>query len=172
MPLFLEAIFNLFLVLVVLRQAMSRLELVYSVVEDDINDWCSCFCIFPQVIGLWVWSTTFSYIYFLRVNGCNEHRIEKSGHLDVLQNGESHFSWDQDSLKGSFCSHFLHMALLRYFFFLYKHNKWGVHEVLRAFVLLTHTAIPRVPLRQGFSQARLKWKVKPSLGLIIDSDSA
>lgn len=38
MPLFLEVIFNLLLTLVVLRQAVSRLELVYSAAEDDIND--------------------------------------------------------------------------------------------------------------------------------------
>lgn len=39
MPLFLEVIFNLLLTLVVLRQTRSRLELVYSVAKDDINDW-------------------------------------------------------------------------------------------------------------------------------------
>lgn len=37
MPLFLEVIFNLLLTLVVLRQTRPRLELVYSVAEDDIN---------------------------------------------------------------------------------------------------------------------------------------
>lgn len=119
---------------------LSRLELVYSVAEDGIhNDWCSCLCIHFQEIGLQVWSTTLSHIYFSRVNRCNEYRTEKSGRVDVLQNGARSSVETKTRLKGHSHSHFLHMALLRYFFSLYKHNEWGVYEVLSACVLLTHT---------------------------------
>lgn len=86
-----------------------------------------------------MWSTTLSPIYFSRVNRCNEYRIEKSGCLDVLQNGDHTSVETKTRFKGHFRSHSLHMALLWYFFSLDKHTERGEHEVLRAHVLLTHT---------------------------------